>query len=224
MKFATAGAILAAATTTFAAFGANAALETSSHAAYIPFATDNYFGTGPVTVAPGVTWTSTNAFNQGGAVYGYDGGYGFGVNGYDFETLAGINDSSDVYGVVDSMTFSFATPVSSVGGFINWVPNALPVTIAAYDASNNLLESFTLSAGDVNLVTPNSFYGFLDGTADISSFVLTDGYVGVMSGLNGGTITGGGVPEPATWALMLVGVAGLGAGLRARRRTSASAA
>ena len=77
------------------------------------------------------------------------------------------------------------------------MPNALPVTIAAYDASNNLLESFTLSAGDVNLVTPNSFYGFLDASADISSFVLTDGYVGVISGLNGGDHHCGGVPEPA---------------------------
>jgi hypothetical protein len=36
---------------------------------------------------------------------------------------------------------------------------------------------------------------------------------------NGRTITGGGVPEPATWGMMLLGMAGLGTMLRYRRRS-----
>jgi hypothetical protein len=35
---------------------------------------------------------------------------------------------------------------------------------------------------------------------------------------------GGGVPEPATWALMLIGVSGVGAMMRSRRRALASVA
>jgi len=38
------------------------------------------------------------------------------------------------------------------------------------------------------------------------------------------SLAGGGVPEPASWALMLVGFGGLGAALRARRRAGALAA
>ena len=41
----------------------------------------NYFGPGPQTYA-NHTWTSTNATYQGGSVFGYVGGYGFGSNGY----------------------------------------------------------------------------------------------------------------------------------------------
>lgn len=200
---------------------ANAALITSPGAPYIPFAQLEAYPATFENVAPGVTWTSTNASTQGGSVYGYTGGYGFAANGYDTENLVGLNDSSDVYGVVDSMTFHFATPVSSVGGYLNWVPSLAPVTIAVYDASDNLLDSLVVSAGGINLVTPNSFYGFTEATADISSFTLTDGYIAVLSGLNGQEITGS-VPEPATWAMMLVGMGAIGFAMRRRTAVNVS--
>lgn len=38
---------------------------------------------------------------------------------------------------------------------------------------------------------------------------------------NGGGGGGGGVPEPATWALMLIGIGGLGSAMRLRRRAAA---
>jgi hypothetical protein len=36
--------------------------------------------------------------------------------------MAGLNESFDVYGVTDTMTFTFTSPVDEVGGFFNYVP------------------------------------------------------------------------------------------------------
>ncbi len=176
----------------------------SAGMSYLAFAPLNSFGGGPVTVAPGVTWSSTNLANQGGSVYGWNQGYGFGANGFSNSTLTGLNDSSDYYGVVDTMTFSFSSPVSGVGAILNWVPSSgNPVTIQAFNSMGQQVDSLTLSPGasnpGVNSVTPNSFHGFQDATNDISSFTLTDGYVAAIGGLgvNGFSGPGAGVPVPA---------------------------
>lgn len=174
------------------------------------------FGPGP-EATPGVVWTSTNAVLGGGSVYGWIFGYSFGTNGFWAGTpMEGLNDSSDEYGVADSMTFTFAGPITAFGGEINWVSNNDPVTIAAYDSSGNLLDSLTLSSGEANLQTPDAFYGFIDSSADIKSFVLTDGYIGIENiesiGLSGG------VPEPAAWAMMLLGFGAVGAAMRFSRQ------
>jgi hypothetical protein len=42
----------------------------------------------------------------------------------------------------------------------------------------------------------------------------------VSTGNVGATLIPGGIPEPATWALMIVGMGGVGAALRTRRRQS----
>ncbi|HEY3947479.1 PEPxxWA-CTERM sorting domain-containing protein [Phenylobacterium sp.] len=78
-----------------------------------------------------------------------------------------------------------------------------------------------------------AFYGFANDTADITKLTLTtttpgvDGFAidnftfGATSAVTSGTGTGqspaGGVPEPAAWALMLMGFGLAGAGLRRRR-------
>jgi hypothetical protein len=212
--------LAAAAGALVAASPASAALITSPGSlSYYAFPNVNLFTTGPETVAPGITWTSTNATNQGGSVYGWSNGYGFSSNGFSSGIpLAGLNDSSDVYGSIDTQTFTFSTPVNGVGGVLNWVPsNGNPVYIQALNSSNQVVDSLTLSPGSsapgTNSVTPNQFYGFLDATADISSFTLTDGYVSVIGGLYAGNAPG---PVPGA------GVAGLAAlalaGLCARTR------
>jgi hypothetical protein len=185
----------------------------------IDFAPFNTVGFNPVDVAPGVAWSSTNAGYQGGSVYGFSHGYSFGANGYSSDVVAGLNDSSDYFGVADSMTFSFSHPVSSVGAVLNWVPNGAPVTIAVYDAAHTLLDSLTLSEGERNLFTPDSYYGFREKAPDIASFVLTDGYIAAIGGVYVSP-----APEPSAWAMMLAGFGALGAVIRgARRRGTALA-
>ena len=65
--------------------------------------------------------------------------YGFGTNGQwtgALGPMAGLNDATDYFTVTDTMTFAFATPVSAVGGFLNYTPGfSTPTTIAVYDSS-----------------------------------------------------------------------------------------
>ena len=209
--------LLAAATATLPLAAQAAAWDGTGGSAYsIPAV--NYFGPGPLA-SPGAVWSSTNATIQGGSVYGYTEGYSFEGNGFwSGIPMEGVNDASDVYGVVDSMTFTFTNPITAFGGEINWVPNDNPVTIAAYDSMGNLLDSLTLSAGDANLQTPDAFYGFIEGSADIKTFVMTDGYIGIENIESIGLPTG--VPEPASWTIMLLGVGLAGAAMRSKRKTA----
>lgn len=185
------------------------------------FAGINTFGPGPETVAPGITWSSTNAANQGGSIYGYTNAYGFLDNGYwdgGLGPMVGLNDSFAYYGVSDTMTFSFATPVAAVGGFLNYVPGGpTQTTIAVYNSSNVLIESdnltFTTGGGD----DTGLFLGFQESSNDISSFTLTDNYIGIVGLTTSSIVT----PEPGVYAVLSIAVLGLV--FVARRRRTAPA-
>lgn len=70
---------------------------------------------------------------------------------------------------------------------------------------------------NANIATANFFEGVL--TAEEAAAFKGDAYVPPIGG--GGSV--GGVPEPATWALMLIGFGGIGASLRRRRGIGAIA-
>lgn len=211
-----AAALFAIVALTVAQAGASVVFNFSG-GTYQPMPAINYFGPGPQTFGVGntITWSSTNAFNQGGSVFGYNGGYGFSGNGFwdGFEQgspMAGLNDSFDVYGVTDTMTFAFATPVSSVGGFINYVPfGSTPTTIAVYNAAHQLIESYNLTFVVGSGCTDcGMLIGFQEATADISYFTLTDNYIGI-SDLTTNFGSNNGVPEPSSLILFGSGAAGL---------------
>jgi hypothetical protein len=170
----------------------------------LPMPVVNYFGPGPQSFA-NYTWTSTNATHQGGSVFGYTGGYGFGGNGFwngRLGPMAGLNDSFDVYGVTDTMTFAFTTPVDEVGGFFNYVPfGSTLTTLAVYDASFNLIESYNLTFVTGTGVNLGEWIEFSE-TTPISFFTMTGNYVGVANP----------IPEPGSLLLLgsgLLGVAGM---------------
>jgi hypothetical protein len=115
------------------------------------------------------------------------------------------------------MTFTLSSPVTGFGGRINWFGDDVPVTIAAYDAADNLLETYALADSSGNLVAPDTFYGIYRPEGDISKFVMTAGYIGIADIQVGGVI-----PEPATWALLVSGFGLVGHAAR-RRRTAITA-
>jgi hypothetical protein len=150
----------------------------------IPMPDSVYFGPGPLTFGPGIAWSSTNAFYGGGSVFGSTGSYGFGPNGsWDgFGPFAGLNDTFIRFNVTDTMTFAFSTPVSAVGGFMNYAPDgSTPTIIAVYDASNTLIESAELTFITGGGTNTGFFFGFQEASNTISYFRLTDNYIGITN-------------------------------------------
>jgi hypothetical protein len=72
--------------------------------------------------------------------------------------------------------------------------------------------SYWAPLGYIDLIHSSADFVFGDGTSNGSSFLALGGTLGAP--------TPTGVPEPATWAMMLLGIGAIGAGLRASRRNS----
>jgi hypothetical protein len=98
-------------------------------------------------------------------------------------------------------------------------PFSLETTGSTVTAVLQALNEFTADGGELEILFP-----FPGGGATVA----TDGYVGVSSfyssnsgegdlAVTGEVTEAGGVPEPASWALMLLGVGAAGAELRRRR-------
>jgi hypothetical protein len=114
-----------------------------------------------------------------------------------------------------------AVPLTGIAGVATTVPTfpgfPLGVTTGAYDMTFNLL----------SLTTYNPAFAANGGTAASARAVLLAGLASGSSYFNihtaafpGGEIRGflSPVPEPATWAMLVLGFGGIGAALRRRRQ------
>ena len=91
-------------------------------------------------------------------------------------------------------------------------PDGSPAVIAAYDSNNVMLESYTLTFGPLGGNNLGEFHGFLRGNADISAITFTGAYIGAANL----EVMSAPVPEPGTYAMMALGLLGLG--LMVRRK------
>jgi hypothetical protein len=166
---------------------------------------------GPATIAPGVTFTSTQP-----SAYGYTGSYGFNGNGtWSGAPMIGLDRGSGYFEI------AFATPLSAFLADTNWtnLDYAGDATIEIFDAANVLLETLVLENAGTNLVAPG-FWGFSRSAGDISRVRFSNEYVGIREITTSAGVAA--VPEPATWAMMLAGFGIVGGAMRRRQRTSVS--
>jgi hypothetical protein len=188
---------------------AGATVVSSLNGTVIPMPAVNYNGPGPQVFDGGeVTWSSTTY-----GAFGYTGGYGFGTNGNwdgSLGPMAGVNAQ------VGTMTFSFTTPVTAVGGFLNDYAYYGPggAVASVYSPADVLLETTDLTFQTGGGLNSGQFVGFVD-VGPIGSLTLSNSDVALVN------LTVGTIPEPSTWAMMLIGFAGLGfAGYRASHRAA----
>lgn len=202
---------------TASAAGVTVTVGNGPTAADIAIPDDLNFGGGPVSWG-NYTWTSTNLYSGGGSVFGYTGGLGFGSNG-SWDSAVGpaisLNDSTDDYGVTDSMTIAFKNPVTAFADLFNYAPESptTPTTISVYGVGGNLLDSYVLNFSTNGATDSGEWLGFAS-TTPIGYFTMSDNYISMADSP---------APEPSslTYLLLVGGICG-GATFFARRKASAS--
>ena len=153
----------------------------------------------------GFTFTSTS----NNSIYGYSGLYGLASNGnWEGGAYIGLNVG---YSANQFFTLTFDDPVASVLAFVNYAPGYGTPYMAAYDASNHLIESTNLS-----FMTPNGYnagqdLGFTESSNIIKSVRFGDAYIVAAD------IVTAAVPIPNTVLLMGLGLGTLMFALRRRK-------
>ena len=200
----------------------------------------NNTGAGPQTLGP-ITWSSELATSQ----YGWTGGANFGAPNGTWaagDPILALNGGYNTgTGGYASMTLTFANPVSGFLADVSWklgASNVNSIIIRAFDADGNLLVHpefssssdfyyywFLANNGNVNVSQPG-YYGFTFASPVIKSVVFSNGFIALRNLSWTGPAVGlptGGVPEPASWAMLIAGFGLVGALQRRRARSTVSA-
>lgn len=144
----------------------------------------------------GSTYTSEGVVFTGDATFGTCGG--------------GCPPTTNSFAYGSDFTATFATTQSDV----TFQSVSFSSTLAtAYDAMGNVIATVT---DDQGFPITDQIDTLAGAGIKYITFVTNGGYNGPA--ITNLTFDGTSVPEPATWALMLIGVGGLGAAARSRRK------
>ena len=124
-----------------------------------------------------------------------------------------------------SITFDLGANYGSVGAFVNYLPaGGSAPTITALSASLAVLGTYDLSTlaaiSTPGATNGGAFRGIQSTSTNIRYLTLSGSYILAHSLTVAGAATGA-VPEPATWAMMMLGFGAMGASLRRRAKVTA---
>jgi hypothetical protein len=171
-----------------------------------------------LTIAPGVTLSGTDFFGHNQTIRNT-------TNFPPAPQLDGFNTTASGANFVEvqggTLTFTFSTAVDAFGAYFSGVQNFVNDVITFSDGTSQSL--LIPNAGTSNSVGAVVFAGFTDPGKQISSITINAGNsgfddIGVDDARFASTTPG--VPEPAAWALMLLGFGGIGAAIRNRRASA----
>ena len=137
----------------------------------------------------------------------------YSCNGGCYPELGGV--ATDANGGFGSITFSFASPVT-LAGIVVW-NEAGSASIESFSL-NGVAGVFRMPANSQDFPQPAEVFAF-------SSITVSTLTLNILSndGYSGGTIlnevafdSAGGVPEPATWATLILGLGAVGVAMRRR--------
>ncbi|WP_114226728.1 MULTISPECIES: PEPxxWA-CTERM sorting domain-containing protein [Sphingomonas] len=141
---------------------------------------------------------------------------GFVMNG---EGWAGLQTSgANLFGTQSgSISFDFSNPVSNLAFDLINGTSASTYTVQLFGLGNSLLDSRVLTLGSFGNSAAVGHVSFAD--SGIASARITGSNNFAVDTISFGVSA---VPEPSTWALMLLGFGGMGLAMRRDRRRSSS--
>jgi hypothetical protein len=178
----------------------------------------------PTAASADIQWVVTGTFDDGSTLSGqFDVNVNDGFASFDLKTSAGPVIGAQEYASTDSTTYNWIGET-----FVEFQPNYtsdlhLEFTDSLYaaEANNVILTGPTGPSFEcIESYSCSSFQGptrFLVSASAVGTVVSDD------LGFNANGGGGNGVPEPASWALMITGFGMAGGLLRAARRRSALA-
>ncbi len=140
----------------------------------------------------------------------------FGITAANFYQYSDPRDTFDGQGIAldgSSGTITFTGIVSAVSFDLLVVPDS-PLSVSLLDSGSNLLETFDFPPSGPEATGSHAF------TATGVKFFVVEGVDGRV-GISTLRFTGGVIPEPASWALLIAGFGLVGTALRRQRLAAA---